>query len=124
LPFELKADKDQGQQVKPFLRWAGGKTRLLSALLPHVPPKFNNYHEPFLGSGALFFAIRTRARECFLSDLNSELINIWQVVKNEPLALLSQIEPYLKRKGEDEYYEIRDESPDHHLERAARFLFL
>lgn len=124
LSVEEQSAQDRGQQVKPFLRWAGGKTRLLSALLPHVPPKFNNYHEPFLGSGALFFALRTRARACFLSDLNSELINIWQVVKNEPLAFLSQIQPYLNRKGEDAYYKVRGESPDHYLERAARFLFL
>lgn len=113
-----------GIQAKPFLRWAGGKTRLLSALLPWVPEKFRNYHEPFLGSGAMFFALRGRARECFLSDLNSELVNLWRVVQREPLGLLEQLQPYLMRQGEDEYYAVRDESPDHHLERAARFFYL
>ena len=124
LPFERQVDHEQVQQGKPFLRWAGGKTRLLSALLPFVPPKFNNYHEPFLGSGAMFFALRHRARACFLADLNSELVNLWRVIKEEPSALFQHTRPYLQRKGEDEYYVVRSESPDHHLERAARFLYL
>lgn len=122
--FNQQVEDEQPQQAKPFLRWAGGKTRLLSALLPFVPPKFKNYHEPFLGSGAMFFALRHRARACYLADLNTELVNLWRVVKNEPKAFYKHIQPYLRRKGEDEYYVVRDESPDHHLERAARFFYL
>ena len=122
--FEQQVVEEQLQQAKPFLRWAGGKTRLLNALLPFVPPKFKNYHEPFLGSGAMFFALRHRARACYLADLNSELVNLWRVVKEEPKAFYTHIQPYLHRKGEDEYYVVRDETPDHHLERAARFFYL
>jgi DNA adenine methylase len=122
--FNQQVDDEQLQQARPFLRWAGGKTRLLSALLPFVPVKFKNYHEPFLGSGAMFFALRHRARACYLADLNTELVNLWRVVKEEPKAFYKHIQPYLRRKGEDEYYVVRDESPDHHLERAARFFYL
>lgn len=124
LPFEGAVEQEPGLSAKPFLRWAGGKTRLLNALLPFVPAKFKNYHEPFLGSGAMFFALRHRAKACFLADLNSELVNLWRVIKQEPRAFYEQIQPYLRRKGEDEYYVVRDESPDHHLERAARFFYL
>lgn len=124
LPFSEIPFLEELPQAKPFLRWAGGKTRLLGAILPYVPEKFGNYHEPFLGSGAMFFALNQRARHCFLGDLNSELVNLWRVIQSEPEAFYAQLQPYLHRQGEDEYYVVRDESPDHHLERAARFFYL
>jgi DNA adenine methylase len=123
LPLDEEARTGQAP-VKPFLRWAGGKTRLLGALLPFAPSAFRNYHEPFLGSGAMFFALRSRAESCFLSDLNTELVNLWRVIQQEPKAFWDQLQPYFKRQGEEAYYVVRDESPDHHLERAARFFYL
>jgi DNA adenine methylase len=110
--------------AKPFLRWAGGKTRLLSAILPFVPAKIRNYHEPFLGSGAMFFALRSQAAACHLADLNTELVNLWRVIQSEPKAFYERVQPYLRRQGEDEYYVVRGESPDDQLERAARFFYL
>lgn len=124
LPFDGVDVLDSGPQAKPFLRWVGGKTRLLAAILPFVPDKFRDFHEPFVGSGAMFFALRGRARACYLSDLNTELVNLWRVVQHEPKALYEQLQTYLHRQGEDEYYVVRDESPNHHLERAARFFYL
>ena len=124
LPFLDDVGPKSGLGAKPFVRWAGGKTRLLAALLPYVPTMFRNFHEPFLGSGAMFFALRTRAQDCYLADSNKELINLWLVIQNEPEAFLEHIQPYYQRQGKDEYYSIRDESPDHHLERAARFFYL
>lgn len=124
LPFDETFAPEQAMKVKPFLRWVGGKTRLLSALLPYVPEKIRNYHEPFLGSGAMFFALRSQAQSCFLADLNTELVNLWQVVQREPMAFYEHLKPYFNRQGEDHYYVVRDESPDHHLERAARFFYL
>jgi DNA adenine methylase len=124
LPFAEVPALDEVQRAKPFLRWVGGKTRLLSAIVPYVPEKFGDYHEPFLGSGAMFFALHQRAQHCFLGDLNSELVNLWRVIQREPEAFYTHLQPYLHRQGEDEYYVVRDESPDHHLERAARFFYL
>ncbi len=124
LPFDEATAQESGLQGKPFLRWAGGKTRLLGALLPFVPEKFRNYHEPFIGSGAMFFALRHRAQTCYLADLNTELVNLWCVIQTEPKAFYEHLKPYQQRQGEDEYYVVRDESPDHHLERAARFFYL
>ena len=43
--------------AKPFVKWVGGKRSLLPELLKRMPPKFNNYYEPFVGGGALFFAL-------------------------------------------------------------------
>src|SRR5690348_8410830 len=89
----LEPTEDQG--ARPFLKWAGGKTRLLRVLLPHFPPSFRNYYEPFLGGGSVFFAARGRASGgCHLGDLNSELINAWQMVQKKPKALLKALEVY------------------------------
>src|SRR6266545_3928680 len=84
--------------ARPFLKWAGGKTRLLSSLLPFVPQRFANYHEPFLGGGAMFFKVRSLARErCYIADLNDELVNTWLVVKTQPNRLLAALNAYIGR---------------------------
>jgi len=110
---------------RPFLKWAGGKTKLLPAILPHVPDRIGDYHEPFLGSGAVFFALAPRisgtARLC---DLNDELVNAWQIVRDEPGSLLDAVTHYLGRDSEEEYYRIRSEAPASRLQRAARFIYL
>ena len=46
--------------AKPILKWAGGKTQMLSELLPKVPPSYGRYIEPFFGGGALFFALNRK----------------------------------------------------------------
>lgn len=112
-------------QVRPFLRWAGGKTRLLKAILPHVPERFRTYHEPFLGSGAVFFAVRDRASHGFcLSDLNEELVNIWTVLKEDPDDFLKALAAYDGRNREEDYYIIRAARPKGAVQRAARFFYL
>jgi DNA adenine methylase len=119
--FEAPADAG----ARPFLKWAGGKKRLLSHLLPHVPKRFKNYFEPFLGGGSVFFAIRSRAeKRCFLSDLNDELINAWQIVRDRPDDLLKALKAYIGKDTEADYYEIREGVPRGRVARAARFVYL
>ena len=83
--------------AKPFVKWVGGKRSLLPELMSRVPKKFNNYYEPFVGGGALFFALKNEGRinscggggQAFLSDINFDLINTYQVIQrdSEPLIL-------------------------------------
>ena len=111
--------------ARPFVRWVGGKTRLLDAIVPFVPETFRNYHEPFLGSGAVFFAVRERATGvCLLSDLNSELVNAWNVVRARPNDLLKSLSQFDGRSTEEDYYCIRSASPKGAVDRAARFFYL
>jgi DNA adenine methylase len=124
LPFLTAFNVEDVPKTKPFLRWVGGKSRLLGAILPYVPSKFRNFHEPFLGSGAMFFALRHRAEHCHLSDLNTELVNVWQVIQQEPRAFVDHLQPYLQRQGEEAYYVVRSEAPEGALARAARFFYL
>lgn len=68
--------------MKPFLRWAGGKTSLVPELLRHLPPRETfrgTYYEPFLGGGALFFAYAPKS--AVLGDINKKLIETYQVVR-------------------------------------------
>lgn len=48
--------------AKPFVKWVGGKRSLLPELLKRLPAKFRNYYEPFVGGGALFFALKSEGR--------------------------------------------------------------
>ena len=61
-------------QAKPILKWAGGKTQLLNEIVPKIPKSFNKYIEPFIGGGALFFALAPR--RAVISDINPELVNM------------------------------------------------
>jgi DNA adenine methylase len=111
---------------RPFLRWAGGKTRLLRHLRPYFPAELGCYYEPFLGGGAVFFELRSRSLgPSVLADLNPELINCWQKVRDCPHDLHAALDRYAGMDTEEAYYAVRDEQePTEPTERAARFLYL
>lgn len=121
-------------QAKPFLKWAGGKRGLITQLFAKFPTDFNNYHEPFLGGGAVFFELYSRGllkgKKAYLSDINSELINAYHVVKNNPDVLIIELEIYKENHNKDFYYQTRalDRSDDfkslNELTRATRFIYL
>ena len=113
---------DNTTAIKPFLRWAGGKTWLLKHIKQITgETEFNNYHEPFLGGGAVFFS-NTLIKIAFLSDLNEELINTYQVIKENPEEVISILKTY--DNNEDFYYYLRKEKPIDKKVCAARFIYL
>ena len=108
--------------VKPFLRWAGGKSWLIKHLDQIlVDIKFNNYHEPFLGGGAIFLALNL-SNNAFLSDLNEELINVYLAIWDKPYKVISIMKEFSNTK--EFYYELRDKTFDDPITQAARFIFL
>ena len=110
---------------RPFIRWAGGKTRLLPRILPHVPFAIRNYYEPFLGGGAVFLACQPRiVGNSYLSDLNDHLISAWIAIRDRPEELEPLLKCYLENDSKDFYYKVRAATPDTALEKAARFLYL
>ena len=117
---------DQAPPIsKPFIRWAGGKTRLLPKIVPYVPASFVNYHEPFLGGGAMFFAVRGRIGErAHLADLNGHLVNAWNAVRDSHRELRPLLDWYERNDSEEFYYSVRAEQPEGPVEQAARFLYL
>jgi len=122
---------ETGSFASPFLKWAGGKGSLIRTLLGLAPDKFREYYEPFLGGGALYFALcnqKTKFR-AHLSDTNRDLIDTYKIVKEEPdrlIQILSRIqEDYLGSDNKSKfYYETRDWHPTNPLDSAARLIFL
>jgi len=121
-------------KYQPFVKWVGGKRGLLSQILPFIPKEFNNYFEPFVGGGALFFELYSlgllKDKKTYLFDINAELINAYNVVKNSPSELIKDLRELKEKHSKEFYYEIRawdrDESFSQRseIERASRFIYL
>ncbi len=110
---------------RPFLKWAGGKSRLLDRILPYVPATFANYHEPFLGGGAMFFRVKGRIREkAYLTDLNEELVTAWRAVQSHPDSLRDALRYYAEHDCKEFYLSVRSDRPTGVVDRAARFIYL
>ena len=81
--------------LRPFLKWAGGKRQLLPRLREFYPEKFKSYHEPFLGSGAVFFDLadagRLGGRRVRLTDVNADLIGCWRQLRDAPDAMVERL---------------------------------
>lgn len=111
--------------IKPFVRWAGGKSRLLHRILPHVPLAIDNYYEPFLGGGAVFLACGHRvAGRSHLADLNQHLVAAWVAMRDSHSELRPLLDWYLANDSKEFYYEVRATVPTGCVEKAARFLYL
>ena len=121
------AEENLGRSsCRPFLKWAGGKTQLLPHLIHRIPNSFNRYIEPFIGGGALFFALQPKV--ALIADCNQELINCYQVVRTDVEALIEELKVY--RYDKEMYYAVRelDRRPDFgelsRVKRAARLIYL
>jgi len=111
--------------IKPFIRWAGGKSRLLPRILPHVPDSIKNYYEPFLGGGAVFLACAARVSgRSHLADLNEHLVAAWVAMRDHQFELRPLLDLYVANDSKELYYEVRSAAPTSLVEKAARFLYL
>ncbi len=123
-------ERSQVTRVKaqPFLKWAGGKRSLVPEILRLLPTSFNTYWEPFLGGGAVFFALEGSLRNARLSDINKELMLTYQTVKKQPdkvISLLHKHAKYHASHGKDYYYDVRKNNIELTSEElAANFIFL
>ncbi|HBP51338.1 TPA: DNA methyltransferase [Candidatus Shapirobacteria bacterium] len=80
--------------AKPFLKWVGGKTKLVPELVAMFPKKFNNYYEPFVGGGALFYEVVQKYKVGFssINDINKKLITAYIQIKQDPKGLIKFLE--------------------------------
>jgi DNA adenine methylase len=93
----------------PFLKWAGGKGRILNELntrLPPMPVGGYNYFEPFLGGGALFFNLENmgKIKSATLSDINPELILCYKVIQEDVNGVITELERISKRFPKRDFY--------------------
>lgn len=105
----------EARDPRPFLKWAGGKRQLLPVLRRYYPAEIAGYHEPFLGSGAVFFDLwstgRLADRPVWLSDENPDLVGCYLRVRDATAALIGELERLAAghdRGGRQFYYEVRD----------------
>lgn len=113
---------------RPVLKWAGGKQFSLPHILSVIPEKFVNYHEPFFGGGAVFFALKRAGlikNEAYISDCNRELFETLCAIKSDLPLVLSEIEKLNPSVvTEESYYQVRSSKPSNRAAVAARMLFL
>jgi len=108
--------------MKPFLKWAGGKTQLIPELSRYIPSGFNKYIEPFVGGGAFYFFLNPG--NAIIADSNDELITTYKIVRDNVEDVINILEGY---KNEESYfYGIRAINTEtlSDIERTARLIYL
>jgi len=106
--------------MDPFLKWPGGKRRLLNRVVPLLPKSYGRYIEPFFGGGALFFHLLPE--RALLCDLNERLIECYVAVRDHPHKVIDALRRL--KNSEDDYYSIRDCKRFKPHTRAAKLIYL
>ena len=114
------------QETYPIVKWVGGKRQLMFELLKNMPVNYNRYFEPFIGGGALFFELQPD--NAYISDMNEELINLYQVVRDNVGELITDLqkhdiskEYFMEIRNIDRTEEYEDWSD---VKKASRFIYL
>ncbi|MGN1106300.1 MAG: DNA adenine methylase [Huintestinicola sp.] len=127
--------------VKPFIKWAGGKSQLLNEIRAKYPDKIDKYCEPFVGGGAVLFDVLANfhPKEVLINDINAELVNTYMQIKNnvdELIEFLSKMQDSFWKKNDTErrmmylenrerFNDLKDNGDDQvNIEKAALFIFL
>jgi DNA adenine methylase len=133
---------ETGETARPFLKWAGGKTQLLTDITKHFDKLGNikKYVEPFVGGGAVLFHILSNynINKIYINDINPELINVYRIVKSDVNNLIKNLEKkeaafldksmeerkayYLAQRKKFNELSLKEVTPD--IEKAALFIFL
>ena len=114
--------------VAPVLKWVGGKRQLISDIEPLIPKRISTYVEPFIGGGAILFHLQPK--KAIINDYNQELMNVYQVIKDDSDGLIEVLKKHKVLDSEDYFYEIRslDRSEDYEkmsdVEKAGRIIYL
>ncbi|HEY9650404.1 MAG TPA: DNA adenine methylase [Coleofasciculaceae cyanobacterium] len=111
---------------RPFLKWAGGKTKLIQQYEPYFPKTFKTYYEPFLGGGSVFFYFcrESHSFSAVLTDINPELINAYHCIQTQPEQVISLLAIHQKRHSPEYYYQVRGNAQGSACEKAARLIYL
>lgn len=115
------------KSAAPVVKWVGGKRQIIDQIMKYVPENISTYYEPFLGGGAVLFELQPK--KAVVNDINSELINLYEVIKNNVDELINDLS---KHKNDKSYfYNIRelDRNPELYsvltpVQRASRIIYL
>lgn len=105
------------QPARPFLKWVGGKGKLVPDLQKFMPKKYNDYYEPFLGGGAFYFKIHKGGQKAHLNDLNEHLIAAYKHIKIEPETVIAGL-----KRHEKDYHKLNElDQKDYYLQQRIKF---
>ena len=113
-------------EAKPFVKWAGGKRQLIEQLVQNLPEEFNNYYEPFLGGGALFFKLSLlgKIKHAYLNDVSAPLVLAYKTIKEKPTELIAELGNGKYKNDKETFLRIRAEQPTDSVRATARFIYL
>lgn len=124
----MKLVSNSSLSLQPFTKWTGGKRQLLPAIKSLMPKSYKRYFEPFIGGGALFFELVPE--NAVINDFNSELINCYQQIKDNPLELIDLLINHKENNSKEYYLNLRSADRDDRFERmsdserAARIMYM
>lgn len=129
------ASRNERKAPLPFLKWAGGKRKLTRILIDAFPadfdPSVNRYYEPFVGGGALTFALGNPdsdmyvpGRNLYINDMNPDLINTYKIIRDDVNSLIKELKKFEKLNDSDSFYKIRATNFENQIKLAARFIYL
>lgn len=129
-PCELLDFCNDSKKIKPFVKWAGGKTQLLERIKQYIPKEFNSYFEPFVGGGALLFSLKPL--RAYINDNNRDLMYTYECFMDEGKynKFVKEIKKHEKKHSEKYFLEVREiDRTNKYLkmkeyQRAARFVYL
>lgn len=121
---------EETKALRPFVKWAGGKTQLLDRLHAYMPETYNNYFEPFIGGGSFFLNIAPK--KATINDFNAELVCAYKCFQNDELfeSLKNELKTHEVNHSEEYYYQIRSMDKEEGFltlpiyVRAARMIYL
>lgn len=116
-------------KIPTFLKWLGGKRRLLYQIDSYLPEKIERYFEPFLGGGSMFFFIKQKynPKYCMISDINEDLIETYKAVRDNPKELIKNLKYFKERNSKIFFYQVRkkfNENKFLKVKRCAAFIYL
>lgn len=115
--------------LTPIVKWVGGKRQLLKDIIPMIPSDYSTYVEPFIGGGAVLFELQPK--KAIFNDLNSELINVYNIIKNNPIELIEKLNIHKNNNSADYFYSVRELDRNiekyeqlSEIDKAARIMYL
>ena len=123
---ELKKERKLVGEAAPFVQWVGGKRRLLDQYAPFLPERFNNYWEPFVGGGSLFFHLVNKhgdTKEYNLFDKNQELVITYNQIKENWEEVQTLLNEMNKKHSKEFYYMVRNIDREKVTERKYKKVF-
>ena len=129
--LQLKFRTTPQPLAKPFVKWVGGKRKVIGEIIQDMPCVFRHYYEPFVGGGALFFHLRSNGvlldHDITLSDINLRLIRTYRAVRDDVENLIDRLDAYASQHSSTFFYHIRSLDVDSFksdTDVAAWFIYL